>query len=99
MSEEIGLHKKSTKTQIDVFLKPCNEKQELNYLEDFTGTPEQIINRSIQMIDGLHSTFPTGEFSVKIESPNLEQTLYLDSNILFDGDFNEVGDIRDFIQL
>lgn len=83
--------------RINVYLKPCNEKQELNCFEDFTGTPEEIINRSLEIINGLQNTLPQSVFSMKIESPELEQTLYLDSDMLFDKNFNEIGNVRDFI--
>lgn len=94
-----NLSTKSGINQLNVFLKPCNEKNELNYFEDFTGTPKQIINRSIQIIDGLKLVLPKGEFSMKIESPELQKTLYLDSDILFDDDFNKICNVKDFIHL
>ena len=92
------MNKLTKAKKINVFLKPCNEKQELNYFEDFAGTPTHIVNRSLEMIDGLKAVFPNGDFSVKIESSDLEQTLYLDSDIIFDKDFNEIASVQDFIK-
>lgn len=89
---------KAKERRICVFLKPCVEKQDLNYLEKFVGTPEQILNRSLEIIKGLKATFKNGDFSVKIENTNLIQTLYLDSEILFDSDFNEIGKVEDYLQ-
>jgi len=88
---------KSKQKQICVFIKPCIEKQDLNYHEIFTGTPEQILNRSMEIINGLKEIFKNADFSVKIENTELTQTVYLDSDILFDKDFNEIGNVEDYI--
>jgi hypothetical protein len=88
---------KLPKSTIEVFLRPCNEKQDLNFVGIFNGTPEQIIARSIQIIDGLTSVLQSNDFSVKIESLNLSQTVYLDKQNLFDSEFNIIGETADFI--
>ncbi len=91
------LARKAISKPICVFLKPCVEKQDLNYFEQFTGTPEQILNRSMEIIHGLKTIFKNADFSVKIEDTNLTQSLYLDSDILFDENFNEIGSVEDYI--
>lgn len=88
---------KLPKSKIQVFLRPCNEKQDLNFVEIFNGTPEQIIARSIEIIDGLTSVLRSNDFSVKIESLDLSQAVYLDKENLFDADFNIIGETADFI--
>lgn len=80
-----------------VFLKPFNEKQELNYVETFVGTPDQIISRSIQIIEGLTTVLTLGTFSVKIESSDLSQAVFVDARNLYDLDFNAIGETADFI--
>jgi hypothetical protein len=90
---------KSKVKPICVFIKPCVEKQDLNFVETFTGTPKQIISRSIEIIKGLESVFKNADFSVKIEKLDLTQTLYLDSGIFFDNDFNEVANIEDYLSI
>lgn len=91
------INKKDTK--IIVALKPCNEKQELNYFESFKGTPKQIIERSLEMIFGLNKVLKNGDFSVKIESFDSYRTLYLDAMNLFDEDFNIIGKVEDFMNV
>lgn len=83
--------------KICVFLKPCVEKQDLNFVEPFVGTPEQILNRSLKIVEGLKAIFNTEDFSVKIETLDLTQTLYLDSEILFDSELNEIGKVEDYL--
>lgn len=87
---------KTVEKRLSVSLKPCNEKQEINYFESFTGTPKQIIERSVEIVNGLNSILKNGDFSIKIESFDLTKAIYLDSNNLFDEDFNIVGKIQDF---
>lgn len=83
--------------KLQVFLQPCNEKQDLNYIETFVGTPAQIAKRSIQIIEGLSAVLTLGDFSVKIQSANFPQVVYLDNQNLFDADFNTIGNTNDFI--
>lgn len=77
--------------EICVYLKPLNEKQELNYFEKFVGTPKQIINRSMEIIHGLQSVLKHGDFSVKVRDISSTQTIYLDSESLFDNNFEVIG--------
>ncbi|HMS39836.1 MAG TPA: hypothetical protein PKE69_06385 [Pyrinomonadaceae bacterium] len=90
---------KSIGEPICVFIKPCIEKQELNYSETFLGTPEQILNRSREIINGLKAVFRNDDFSVRIVKPDLTQMIVLDSGILFDSDFNEIGKIEDYLYI
>lgn len=83
--------------QICVYLKPCNEKQDLNYFEKFVGTPKQIINRSLEIINGLKMIFKGADFSIKIENTDLTQMLYLDSETIFDNNFIEFGNVEDYL--
>lgn len=99
MNTKIAIRDKAVKPkrkQICVYLKPCNEKQELNYFENFVGTPKQVVSRSIEIIQGLQEVLRNGDFSVKIENSDSTQTLYLDSENLFDNDFNVIGTVEDF---
>lgn len=90
---------KTVEKLLSVALKPCNEKQELNYFETVVGTPNQIIERSMEIIFGLNKTLKNGDFSVKIESFDLTKTIYLDSENLFDDSFNIIGKVEDFINV
>ncbi len=86
-------------SKLTVALKPCNEKQEINYFESFNGTPKQIIDRSMEMIFGLNKILKNGDFSVKIESFDLTRILYLDSENLLDENFNIIGNVEDFMNV
>ncbi len=102
MNTKIATREKVTKSkekEICVFLKPYNEKQDLNYFEKFIGTPKQVVNRSMEIIYGLKAVLKNGDFSVRIENSNLTETLYLDSENLFDSDFNEIGSVEDFLYI
>lgn len=85
--------------QIQVYLKPCNEKQELNYQESFTGTTEQIVERSLEIIGGLQSILTNGSFSVKVQNQNLSRAVYIDSEHIFDDEFNVVQIIENSVDL
>jgi hypothetical protein len=87
---------KSQEKQIVVYLKPCNEKQELNYQETFIGTAKEILERSLEIIHGLNSVLRYGTFSVKIERSDLTQSLYLDSEYLFNNNFDVIGVVDEF---
>lgn len=98
VSLERNVLMKANGKKICVFLKPCVEKQDLNFVETFTGTPEQIMNRSLKIIEGLRVIFNNTDFSVKIENLDLTQTLYLNSEVLFDDEFNEIGKVEDYLK-
>lgn len=78
---------------IKVWISPCNENQELNYMETFKGTPEAIIRHSLEIIDGLQKVLSLGTFSVKIESESLEDCIYVDRENVYDHEFNVISTI------
>lgn len=86
-------------THLEVSLMPCIEKQELNYYEIFRGTPRQLIDRSLEIIFGLSKVLKNDNFSVRIQSFDLTKTVYLDSENLFDEDFNIIGKVEDFMNV
>lgn len=86
---------KSQEKQIQVYLKPCNEKQELNYQETFAGTPKQIIQRSLEIIGGLQNVLACGDFSVKVENQNFSKAIYINSEHIVDDEFNVIEIITD----
>lgn len=86
---------KSQEKQIQVYLKPCNEKQELNYQEPFEGTPHQIIKRSLEIIGGLQRVLARGDFSVKVENQNFSKAIYINSEHILDDEYNVVEILTD----
>ena len=90
-----SLQKRESKIQsvISVLIQPCNENQELNYIEIFKGTPDAIIRHSICIINGLQQTLHLGTFSVKIESEHLEACIYVDAENIYDENFDVIGTI------
>lgn len=82
-------------TIMQVLIQPCNENQELNYMETFKGTPEGIIRHSLEIIKGLQTTLTQGSFTVKIESPNLDDCIYVDEQNIYDENFEVISSIRD----
>lgn len=67
-----------------VILEPCNEGQEMNYREEFTGTAEQIITRSLSIIRGLESIFSCDSFSVKVVNRRLLKTIQISQDMIVD---------------
>lgn len=78
---------------IRVYIQPCNENQELNYMENFTGTPAEIVTYSLDMIAGLKKTLKQGTFSVKIESVNFADGIYIDEQNVYDRDFEIIAPV------
>jgi len=83
---------------LSVFISPCNENQELNYMETFKGTPDEIVRHSLEIIKGLKATLRLGTFSIKIESPNLEDCIYVDEQNIYDEEFNVISQIKNASQ-
>lgn len=81
-------------TTMKVWIQPCNENQELNYVETFKGTPDAIIRHSLEIIKGLQTTLRLGTFSIKIESPNLDECIYVDEQNIYDENFNVISQIE-----
>lgn len=81
-------------TTLKVWIQPCNENQELNYIETFKGTPDAIIRHSLEIIKGLRQTLRLGTFSVKIESPNLDDCIYVDEQNIYDENFEIINSIE-----
>lgn len=79
---------------IKVWISPCNENQELNYMETFKGTPEAIIRHSLEIIEGLQKILKLGTFSVKIESSNLAECIYVNAENVYDHEFNIISPIN-----
>ncbi|HQU83975.1 MAG TPA: hypothetical protein PKY59_12645 [Pyrinomonadaceae bacterium] len=80
---------------LKVWISPCNENQELNYMETFSGTPEAIIRHSLEIIEGLQKVLKLGTFSVKIESSNLTECVYVDAENVYDHEFNIISEISE----
>lgn len=83
------------KPEIKVYIQPCNENQELNYLETVKGDAQAIIAHSIKMIHGLKAVLTKGTFSVKIESENLKDCIYVDEENIYDQNFEVICPIAD----
>lgn len=90
-----SLQKRQSKTQpaISVLLQPCNENQELNYIETYKGTPNEIIQHCLEITAGLQKTLRLGTFSVKIESQNLTDCIYVDLENIYDKNFEIISSI------
>lgn len=84
---------------IKVWISPCNENQELNYMETFKGTPESIIRHSLEIIEGLQKILSLGTFSVKIESESLEDCIYVDRENVYDHEFNVISTIDQTVEI
>ena len=93
------IQSKSKNTKLELSIIPCIEKQELNFCESFKGTPKQLINRSLEIIYGLNKVLKNDDFSIKIQSFDLTKTIYLNSENLFDEDFNIIGKVEDFMNV
>lgn len=79
---------------ISVLIQPCNENQELNYIETFKGTPDAIIRHSLDIIKSLQKALRFGTFSVKIESENLADCIYVDAENIYDENFEIISRIE-----
>jgi len=93
MNNSLQNYKTKPEPVISVLLQPCNENQELNYLENYRGTPGAIIQYCLEMIFGLQKALRFGEFSVKIESSNLIDCIYVDSKFIYDKNFEKISSI------
>jgi hypothetical protein len=81
--------------QIHAVIQPCNENQELNYSETYKGDAQAVIAYSIKMIRGLKLILSKGTFSVKIESVNLDDCIYVDEQHIYNTDFEVIADINE----
>lgn len=91
MKNKLQITRKET---IKVWISPCNENQELNYMETFKGTPEAIIRHSLEIIEGLKKVLKLGTFSVKIESEQLTECIYVDAENVYDHEFSVIAQIN-----
>jgi hypothetical protein len=91
----VKVDRNQPKPVISVLIQPCNENQEMNYIARFKGTAETIIVHSLNIIKGLKLTLPDGTFSVKVESPNLEDCIFIDENHVYDQNFEIIADINE----
>ena len=94
MNTSIELRQPKISATIKVLIQPCNENQEMNYLETFKGTPDAIIRHSLEIIKGLQTALRQGTFSVKIESENLTDCIYLDEQNIYDENFEVINSIE-----
>ncbi|TAH20275.1 MAG: hypothetical protein EAZ08_06500 [Cytophagales bacterium] len=83
---------------LKVYIQPCNEKQELNYVENFEGNIKEILVRSQEILVGLKKLFPKGDFSIKIEDLQCTQLRFVDSENLYDENFNKVISLNQILQ-
>jgi hypothetical protein len=61
------------KTKIYEFiLTPCNEGQSMNFLETCKGNVQDLFVRCNNIVEGLKSLFPSGDFSVLIENQTFD---------------------------
>ena len=61
------------KTQIYEFrLSPCNEGQSGLFVDTYKGNIEDLFVRCNNIVEGLKSLFPSGEFSVLIENQTFD---------------------------
>ena len=68
---------------------PCNEGNSMTYLENFTGSLKDLFIRCDEIVKGLKSIFPAGDFSVLIENSAFDNyVLYVPSIGIFDSDGN-----------
>jgi len=65
MNNSLQKYQSKIQPTISVLLQPCNENQELNYIENYKGTPDTIIQHCLEIIAGLQKTLRLGTFSVK----------------------------------
>lgn len=75
---------------------PCNEGQSMTYQENFTGSLEDLFLRCNEIVEGLKSIFPAGEFSVLIENSAFDNyVLYVPSTGILDSDGNLLFSFND----
>ena len=64
-------------TEIYVFkLTPCNEGQEMGFLESYEGNIKDLFIRCDNIVKGLKSIFPSGEFSVLIANSTFDDCMF-----------------------
>ncbi|MDQ3062657.1 MAG: hypothetical protein M3R14_07310 [Acidobacteriota bacterium] len=93
MNNSLQKYQSKIQPTISVLLQPCNENQELNYIENYKGTPDTIIQHCLEIIAGLQKTLRLGTFSVKIESQNFTDCIYVDLENLYDKNFERISSI------
>ena len=71
-----------------VYLSPTNEGHEMPYSERVNGTQSEILKRAVQMLDGLKTLLPCGDWKIKIESSNAAECLYVCESFIYDSEFN-----------
>lgn len=92
-------HIKTDERESTVYLNPLNEGHELAYMEKFTGTPLQIVNRCRKICDVLDNNLKNGTWSVQVEAANLDgsfcgqQTVRIDLDRVTDSEGNVLADI------
>ena len=68
---------------------PCNEGNSMTYLETFTGSVNDLLVRCNEIVKGLNSIFPSGDFSVLIENSTFDNcVLYVPSIGILDTNGN-----------
>lgn len=88
----VGLERKvKIQESLTVRLIPLNENHELCYQEKFTGTPEEIVTRAKNVIEGLQNLLPAGTFTVKIENFQLSAAIFVTPDGIFDEDFKSLN--------
>lgn len=68
---------------------PCNEGHSMTYQENFTGSLKNLFIRCDDIVKGLKSIFPSGDFSVLIENSTFDNyVLYVPSTGILDNNGN-----------
>ncbi len=68
---------------------PCNEGHSMTYQDNFTGSLKNLFIRCDEIVKGLKSIFPAGDFSILIENSAFDNyVLYVPSTGILDNDGN-----------
>ncbi len=68
---------------------PCNEGHSMTYQDTFTGSLKGLLVRCDEIIKGLKSIFPAGDFSILIENSAFDNyVLYVPLTGILDNDGN-----------
>lgn len=70
-------------------LTPCNEGHSMTYLETCTGNLENLFARCDEIVIGLKTIFPSGDFSVLIENSTFNHHVFYVPEVgIFDNNGN-----------
>lgn len=69
-------------------LQPMNEDHELDYVEPFTGTPDEMIAKCRTLIKGLKEVLVHGTFTIKVFSEFYDNEWTVDSEHILDQEYN-----------